>query len=397
MWSSWTIDTDLSKGGLMRGWRAPATGTTMDLDRHDFQLDKLMERIQANDNRLIALQIPEGLKMQALEMMDTIETETSAKVVLAADPCYGACDLVHDKMKLMGVELVAHMGHSQMNIDSGMPTQFIDVTYDGDPELTPVLPFLDTHRAMAKQRMADQGTTEGMTEEEAQDRFLDAVGRMAPLTGTKLGLVGSIQHLHLLPEFHDRLEKAGYDVTIPIGGARLSFPGQVLGCNYSGDDDSIGHYLFLGSGDFHPIGLVLHTGKPLAMLDPYTGDAEEMSLERIERILRQRSGLIMASGDAERFGILIGEKPGQMRRTLALRMKRMLEKHGKKGYLLALEHIGPDLIDFYPVDAFVNTACPRIAIDDAVRYNKPLITPFELEVALGEKKWETGYQFDEIP
>ena len=381
----------------MRGGRAPRMGTTMDLDRHDFQLDQLMERIQANDNRLIALQIPEGLKMQALEMMDTIETETSAKVVLAADPCYGACDLVHDKMKLMGVELVAHMGHSQMNIESGMPTQFIDVTYDGDPDLTPVIPFLDAHKAIAQTRMANQGQVEGMSEEEAQERFLDAVGRMAPLTDTKLGLVGSIQHLHLLPDFHDRLEKAGYDVTIPIGGARLSFPGQVLGCNYSGDDDSIGHYLFLGSGDFHPIGLVLHTGKPLAMLDPYTGDAEEMSLERIERILRQRSGLIMASGDAQRFGILIGEKPGQMRRTLALRMKRMLEKHGKKGYLLALEHIGPDLIDFYPVDAFVNTACPRIAIDDAVRYNKPLITPFELEVALGEKKWETGYQFDEIP
>ena len=381
----------------MRERRAPRIGTTMDLDRHDFELDQLMERIQANDNRLIALQIPEGLKMQALEMMDTIETETSAKVVLAADPCYGACDLVHDKMKLMGVELVAHMGHSQMNIDSGMPTQFIDVTYDGDPELTPVIPFLDAHKAIAEKRLADQATPEEMSEEEAQERFLDAVGRMAPLTGTKLGLVGSIQHLHLLPDLHDRLEKAGYDVTIPIGGARLSFPGQVLGCNYSGDDDSIGHYLFLGSGDFHPIGLVLHTGKPLAMLDPYTGDAEEMSLERIERILRQRSGLIMASGDAQRFGILIGEKPGQMRRTLALRMKRMLEKHGKKGYLLALEHIGPDLIDFYPVDAFVNTACPRIAIDDAVRYRKPLITPFELEVALGEKKWETGYQFDEIP
>ncbi|MBT6254764.1 MAG: diphthamide biosynthesis enzyme Dph2 [Euryarchaeota archaeon] len=372
-------------------------GKNMDLDRHDFQLTELMERIQANDNRLIALQVPEGLKMQALEMMDSIETETSAKVILAADPCYGACDLVHDKMQMMGVELVAHMGHSQMNIDSGMPTQFIDVTYDGDPELKPVLAYLEAHRAMARERMHNQPAPEALSEEDAQDRFMDAVGRLAPLTGTKLGLVGSIQHLHLLPDFHDRLEEAGFEVEIPIGGARLSFPGQVLGCNYSGDDDSIGHYLFLGSGDFHPIGLVLHTGKPLAMLDPYTGDAEEMSLERIERILRQRFGLIMASGEAQRFGILIGEKPGQMRRSLALRMKRLLEKHGKKGYLLALEHVGPDLIDFYPVDAFVNTACPRIAIDDAVRYQKPLITPFELEVALGEKKWETGYQFDEIP
>ena len=368
----------------------------MDLNRHDFQLEELIERIQKNDNRLVALQVPEGLKMQALEMMDEIETGSGAKVVLAADPCYGACDLVHDKMKMMGVELVAHMGHSQMNIDSGMPTQFIDVTYDGDPELAPVLPMLNAHREIAKNRMAEQ-PAENVSEQEAQERFMDAVGRLTPLKDTKLGLVGSIQHLHLLPEFHDRLEQAGFDVTIPMGGARLTFPGQVLGCNYSGDDDTIGHYLFLGSGDFHPIGLVLHTGKPLAMLDPYSGDAIEMSFQRIERILRQRFGLIMSSMDAQKFGILIGEKPGQMRRTLALRMKRLLEKHGKKGYLLALEHVGLELIDFYPVDAFVNTACPRIAIDDAVKYAKPLITPFELEVALGEKKWELGYQFDEIP
>ena len=48
----------------------------MDLDRHDFQLDELVKRIQDNDNRLIALQVPEGLKMQALEMMDQIESET---------------------------------------------------------------------------------------------------------------------------------------------------------------------------------------------------------------------------------------------------------------------------------------------------------------------------------
>ena len=133
------------------------------------------------------------------------------------------------------------------------------------------------------------------------------------------------------------------------------------------------------------------------MLDPYTGGAEEMSFKRIEGILRQRFGLIMSCDKAKTFGILIGEKPGQMRRNLALRMKKKLEKHGRKGYLMALEHVGPELIDFYPVDAFVNTACPRIAIDDSVRYAKPLLTPFELEVVLGDKKWETGYKFDEIP
>ena len=370
---------------------------SMDMERHDFQLDELVERIKENDHRLIALQVPEGLKMQALEMMDKIEGDSEAKVILAADPCYGACDLVHDKMRMMGVELVAHMGHSQMNIDSGMPTHFIPVTYDGDPEIDPVLPILARHKAIADARVVEAESPIDLTNEEARERFLDAVGRVAPLTGTKLGLVGSIQHLHLLEDYKSRLESAGFAVTIPVGGARLTFPGQVLGCNYSGDDPSIGHYLFLGSGDFHPIGLVMHTGKPLALLDPYNGEAGEMSFERIERILRQRMGLIFSVDDAKIFGILIGEKPGQMRRNLAIRCKRLLEKHGKKGYLLALDHVGPELIDFYPVDAFVNTACPRIAIDDVVKYAKPLITPFELEVALGEKQWETGYQFDEIP
>ena len=76
----------------------------MDLNKHDFELEDLVARIKENDHRLVALQVPEGLKMQALEMMDSIEDESAAKVILAADPCYGACDLVHDKMKMMGVE-----------------------------------------------------------------------------------------------------------------------------------------------------------------------------------------------------------------------------------------------------------------------------------------------------
>ena len=176
----------------------------MDLDRHDFQLDELVDRIKKNDNQLVALQVPEGLKIQALEMMDSIEGESGARVILAADPCYGACDLVHDKMKMMGVELVAHMGHSQMNIDSGMPTHFIPVTYDGAPELAEVIPILDSHRRIAEERLSSSDKEE-YSEEEAKERFLDAVGRFSPLEDSRLGLVGSIQHLHLLENYKEML------------------------------------------------------------------------------------------------------------------------------------------------------------------------------------------------
>ena len=54
----------------------------MDLKRHDFQLDELVEKIRTGDHRLVALQLPEGLKIQALEMIDALESKTDAKVII---------------------------------------------------------------------------------------------------------------------------------------------------------------------------------------------------------------------------------------------------------------------------------------------------------------------------
>jgi 2-(3-amino-3-carboxypropyl)histidine synthase len=47
------------------------------------------------------------------------------------------------------------------------------------------------------------------------------------------------------------------------------------------------------------------------------------------------------------------------------------------------------------IDCFVSTACPRIAIDDYMQYKVPIITPIELDILLGYKKWD-DYIFDEI-
>ena len=151
---------------------------------------------------------------------------------------------VDEMVKISDISLTSTCEHHFVTIDGVADVAYIPhQKIIGLSKINRIVRFF-AQRPQVQERMTQQSNTEGLSEEEAQERFMDAVGRMAPLTGTKLGLVGSIQHLHLLPEYHDRLEKAGFDVTIPIGGARLSFPGQVLGCNYSGDDPSIGHYLF---------------------------------------------------------------------------------------------------------------------------------------------------------
>ena len=73
-----------------------------------------------------------------------------------------------------------------------------------------------------------------------------------------------------------------------------------------------------------------------------------------------------------------------------------MKDYGREGFILLVDDVSPNiLLPFMDIDAFVMTACPRIAIDDSIMYKKPLLTPPELEIAIGKRKWE-DYEIDEI-
>jgi 2-(3-amino-3-carboxypropyl)histidine synthase len=44
-------------------------------------------------------------------------------------------------------------------------------------------------------------------------------------------------------------------------------------------------------------------------------------------------------------------------------------------------------INFYNIDCFIELACPRIAVEDYDKYDKPIITFRESLVVLNELKW----------
>ena len=210
----------------------------------------------------------------------------------------------------------------------------------------------------------------------------------------RIGLVTTTQHLHLLEEVADLLEQNGKEVLMNEGAGTTK--GQVLGCNFSAiknlDADA---FLYVGSGNFHALGIKLFTDKPVVVADPYLGEAREIN-DFADRILRIRSARIAKAMDAKRFGIIVSSKKGQSRLELAKTLKIILNEEGREGYILLLDDVSPNiLLPFMDLDAFVMTACPRIAIDDSNMYKKPLLTPQELEIAIGRRKWE-DYEIDEI-
>ena len=82
----------------------------------------------------------------------------------------------------------------------------------------------------------------------------------------------------------------------------------------------------------------------------------------------------------------------------SLKKAQELEKTypDKKFYLLLFVTLDfSQLENFNFIECFVNTACPRIAIDDASGWKKPIVNPNELEIALGIKDWE-NYKMEEL-
>jgi 2-(3-amino-3-carboxypropyl)histidine synthase len=323
--------------------------------RTAFYLEEKMlkDEINKRNAKQVLIQLPEGLKSEGPRLATIVE-KAGALAVISADPCYGACDLAIQEAETLRADLLVHFGHSPMATQPRVPTIYIEA--------------------------------------KAEIGIKEAVNKALPhLKDWKsLGLATTVQHVDMLSEARGLLIKAGKSVAIGDTG-RLKYAGQVIGCNYSNAkavSRDVEAYLFIGGGKFHAIGLALATAKPVIVADPYEKRAYVID-DEVQRVIKQRWATIHEAKKAENFGVLIGLKSGQKKFDKALRIKEKLEKKGKRATLLALREITPEaLMQFPTIEAFVNTACPRVSLDDAPKFLKPVLTSEETSVVLGEMSWE---------
>ena len=324
----------------------------------DLQIDTIESWIRGRGFASVALQLPEGLKLRATELSDILFKDTGAKVVILGYPCYGACDLFTDYRRY--AEALVHFGHSPIpNLPQDDNVLYIEVR--ANVEI---------------------------------DESLKACMDKLP---QRLGLLASVQYVHLLPKAKEILESSGRTVCIGKGDGRIFYPGQVLGCNCSSAvavQEDVDGFLFLGEGDFHPLAAAFGLKKEVSILNPVTGEFRNVD-EKRDRILRKRFAAICAAEKAESYLVIVCGKVGQCRADAADAIEEKLRKAGKTVYRLVTDEITPAALIHYRVDAYVNTACPRIAMDDSVRYERPMLTIPEAEIVLGLRTWD-DYVFDSI-
>jgi 2-(3-amino-3-carboxypropyl)histidine synthase len=148
-------------------------------------------------------------------------------------------------------------------------------------------------------------------------------------------------------------------------------------------------YVFIGAGRFHPLGLAVSTGKPVALANPYLMSAEMLSKREVMTLAKKRMAAITLAKSARKLGIVVSSKPGQYRLETARTIKSRLVKEGRSAVIIALDEVGTlNLGNFSEVDAFIITACPRVALDGVPDVAKPILTLLEAKLMLGEDRWE---------
>ena len=344
----------MAKGPSISGSSSFGSDITSSTSSIQLDMEGIIEIISNSGARIVGLQAPEGLKRSLPKMAKEITEKTGAEVILSGDPCYGACDIDLDLGK--EVDLVIHLGHTTLG-DGPDKFVYFEARMPGD--------------------------------------LKDAVERSIPLLrGKKIGVATTVQHVHKLDDALEVLQDHGLQGVVGPACGRARYPGQVLGCSFGTIKGlEVGEYLFLGTGRFHPLGIALSTGKRVIASDPVTGEVAEIDPDPM---LRRRWGAIARAMDSKKIAVIVSKKPGQRRWETARKIVDLGKTKGRDMVLVYVDNIEPDRLINLGVDAAVSTACPRIALDDAAKYNIPVLTPQEFEIVIGYRRAE-DYEPDEYP
>ncbi|KAF7301481.1 Diphthamide synthesis protein [Mycena indigotica] len=391
---------------------------------YSLEIHKTIFQIRKNNATMVALQMPEGLQMFACTIADIIEKFTPALTVIMGDVTYGACCVDDYTAVALGCDMLIHYGHSCLvpMDQTSIKTLyiFVEIAIDSDHLIQSIrLNFPDDRNRFF----------EGLVAGEEERSQLPAGSQISPgsylqIEGpsssgsatepepTRLALVSTIQFAAALQRLKDDLSseydgstsnlwKGKYAATIPR--SKPLSPGEILGCTAPrlGDVDAL---VYLGDGRFHLESIMIaNPSVPAFRYDPYSKkltreryDHQEMYGIRSKAVETARKSINQFAThdpiiDAPLWGVILGTlgRQGsfrQLQANLAITRQLSESKTSIPFMPILLSELSPaKLALFNPhISTFVQTSCPRLSIDWGYAFSRPLLSPYETAVAVGQ-------------
>ncbi|MFH1608216.1 MAG: diphthamide synthesis protein [archaeon] len=135
---------------------------------------------------------------------------------------------------------------------------------------------------------------------------------------------------------------------------------QVLGCSNPVFPQPTQAILLIGDGRFHATSLAIETKLPIYILEKEK--ITKIKEQDINEFKTKQKASYLKFLHSDKVGILVSTKPGQQNLKKALQLKNKLKK---KSYILIGNNLNTAEFENFGLDSYINTACPRLDMDDA--------------------------------
>ncbi|MBW2987995.1 hypothetical protein DRJ48_01930 [Candidatus Woesearchaeota archaeon] len=190
-----------------------------------------------------------------------------------------------------------------------------------------------------------------------------------------VGICATLQYIDSLPGIKSSIEATGRKVEL-LETDNGFYRGQILGCSKLGLANFEG-VLFVGDGMFHPINIKMQFKGDVFVFNPYTHEFRRVGEGEVVHYRKRIKAAYTRFLSAKSVGVLISTKPGQVWNDFD-KLESIFPE--KRFYYLVFDNISLGELENFPfVEVFVNTACPRIGLDDSFEHGKPVLNISDLK------------------
>lgn len=323
---------------------------------YNFEIHKTVWQLRKANAKKVALQMPEGFHRYAVLLCDILTRFTPCEqAVIQGDVAYGACCIDDYSARRMGCDFIVHYGHSCL----------IPVTATTIPVMYVFVEINVTHVPLL-----------GILRENFR--------------GKRVALLGTVQYLSVLHRIVAAIEEEKEEtksLELYIPQIRPLSPGEVLGCTSPRLPPNTDALIFVADGRFHlEAAMIANPTVPAYRYDPFTKCTFYEEYDHA-LMLRTRRRMIERARGAQRFGVILGTLGRQGSPRVLEDIVAKLRVHHKQVMVVMMSEVRPEkLLRIKHVEAWVQTSCPRLSIDWNYTFGEdvPLLTPYELNVMLGE-------------
>lgn len=336
-----------------------ASTLTDDQVKTTYEIDRVVGELQAGKWKRVALQFPDHMLVDAPRVAQFLEVallpdQPTIRVCVLADTSYSACCVDEIAAEHTDADVVVHYGRTCLSPTSRLPAIYIYTNHELD-----------------------------------YDAVVTQFSKEFPDKSAKIVIAADITCQNHVESIFRLLSEAGYTSLVATEATRdpaAPIPNRKL-VNVSLTEDELRDHALFHISD-PPMALLLALKSRFASLHVLSTSSATPSIDnptlQAAGLLRRRFAKVLMLASAGVIGILVNTLSVSNYLESIDILRDKIAKAGKKSYTVVVGKLNPaKLANFSEIEGWVVVGCWESGlVEDDGEYWRPVITPFEMEVAL---------------